>query len=107
MLKALVIILPVVIGVLIYIARRSGYSKTGEGGSSLGARILLASTGLVMGGAGAFFFLVTVKDPQTYFFSGFILGPMLVMVGFYALIVALFFPADTVKGMIEHYFKNT
>jgi hypothetical protein len=92
---------------LLYFAWQSGHLDAAEEKSAFGPRLLLLVTGLVFGGAGALFFLVTVEDPQRYSFSGFILDPMLCLAGFLAIIVALFFPAKNVRGVLEHYFKNT
>ena len=105
--KVAIIVLPVVVGLLIYFAWQSGQLDAAKENSAFGSRLLLLVTGLVFGGAGALFFLVTVEDPQRYFFSGFILGPMLCLVGLFAVIVALFFPTENVRGVLEHYFKNT
>ena len=107
MVKVALIALPVVLGLLIYYGWQSGYLDKSEEKSALGSRLLLLVTGLVFCGGGLLFFLVTVEDPPKYLFSGFVLGPMLCLAGLFAVIVALFFPVDNVRGMLKHYFKNT
>lgn len=107
MLRLAIIALPIVLGLLIYFGWHSGYLDTAEEKSALGSRLFLFVTGLVFGGAGTLFFLATVDDPRKYLFSGFVLGPMLCLAGFFAVIVAVFFPADNVRGMLRHYFSNT
>jgi len=105
--KVAIIALPVVVGLLIYSAWRFGRPDAAKEKSAFGSRLLLLVTGFAFSGAGALFFLATVEDPQRYLFSGFVLGPMLCLAGLFAVIVALFFPAENVRAVLDHYFKNT
>ena len=103
--KLALIVLPALLAALILIAVNLGFTKEGNDRSALQSRLFLAFTGMLIGGAGWLFLAATISDPQRYFFSGFVLGPMFMLAGLYAVIISIFFPAETARGAIRHYFN--
>ena len=81
-------------------------NEAGTSVSSIGSRLKLGLTGLVMGSVGWLFLKVTIDEPERFFYSGFVIGPMVMLAGLYALIISIFFSATTVRGAIRHYFKH-
>ena len=103
--KLAILILPAVLAVLIYVVRKYSLERRNADASSIGSRLMLGLTGLVMGGAGWLFLRVTIDEPERFFYSGFVIGPMVMLAGLYALIISIFFSAKTVRGAIRHYYK--
>ena len=107
--KLALLILPAVLAglaVLIYVVRKHSLAREDTNATSIGSRLMLGLTGLVMGGAGWLFLKVTIGEPERFLYSGFVLGPMVMLAGLYALIISIFFSAKTVRGAIKHYFKH-
>lgn len=104
--KLAILILPALIAVLIFVGQKYRFGRTEGEVSSIGSRSMLGLTGLVMGGAGWLFLSATIDDPERYFFSGFVLGPMFMLAGLYTVIISVFFSPKTVRATLRHYFKH-